>query len=68
MKAKFYGKDDLAEEICTQRSACAAKKIACTLADEAGWESERIYVMKHIIQAVMEAREVIIEAVPGESY
>lgn len=79
MKARYYGKMQLADEVRRQKSACAAKRLVRNLRTEVGWESERLDVMRHIIQAKLEsvpeyrhqlvnARRVIAECVPGDNY
>ena len=79
MKAKFYGRDRLAEDICKQRTACAAKRLGKKLPTEESWENEKLDVMREIIKAkvrdvplyrrtLLEARTVTAEAVPGINF
>ena len=79
MQARYYGKMQLADEVRRQKSACAAKRLVRNLRTEVGWESERLDVMRHIIQAKLESvpeyrnqlvntRRVIAECVPGDNY
>ena len=48
MKAPYYGREDMAEEIYKQPNACSAKKQAVT---EASWEEEKLGVMRAIMRA-----------------
>ena len=78
MKARYYGMEELAEEICKQPNACGAKKLAKQVLTEASWEEEKLEVMSAIIRAKAECvpeyrREllkcdVIVEAVYGDNY
>ena len=78
MKARYYGMEELAEEICKQPNACGAKKLAKQVLTEASWDEEKLEVMSAIIRAKAECvpeyrREllkcdVIVEAVYGDNY
>ena len=79
MKARFYGRDDLAEEIYKQPNSCGAKKLAKQVVTEASWEEEKLEIMRVIIRAkskcvpeyrreLLKSDDIIVEAVHGDNY
>ena len=80
LKAKCYGKDQLAENISQQSSAVFAKLLAKRVPTDEGWDHLKVDVMRDILlakkQCVPEYRQkllevadtIIVEAVPGETF
>ena len=78
-KARFYGREDLAEEIYEQTNSCGAKKLAKQVVIEASWKEEKLEVMRVIIRAkskcvpeieleLLKSDDIIVEAVHGDNY
>ena len=80
LKAKCYGKDQLAETISRQINAYFAKRLARNIQPDEGWDHIKIDVMRDILiakekcvpeyrQHLLEAMDtLIVEAVPGDTF
>ena len=79
MKAKSHGKYNIAKTIAQARSALDAKRLGKKIIPEDHWETEKIEVMRNIIrsraqqvpkyrQQLKSAKEIIVEAVPGDNF
>ena len=78
-KARYFGREDIANEISRVYSACEAIRVAKILPKGGGWEATRVDVMRHIIKPkaatvskyraeLLAAKETIVEAVHGDLY
>ena len=79
MKTRYYGREDLAEEIYKQPYYFGSKKLAKQVATEASWEEEKLEVLRAVIRAkstfvpeyrkkLLKSDDVIVEAVYGDKY
>ena len=78
-KARYFGREDIANETGSVLGACEAKRMAKILPKGGGWEARRVDVMRQIINmkaasvpeyraALLTAKETIVEAVHGDLY